>query len=46
MVFVCMREHEPSEAFAFLHKKADVRQDQIHARQIFFGGERNPQIDR
>ncbi len=46
MVFVRVGQHQAGEILALLHQIADVGQDQVDARQVFFRGKRHAEIDR
>jgi hypothetical protein len=45
MILVPMGEHEPEEILSFLDQEADVRQDEIDAREVL-ARERDAEIDR
>ena len=46
MVFMGMREHEPDQVFPLFFQKADIRHDQIDARQMLLVAKGNAEIDR
>ena len=45
MILVRMREHDAGEVLALRDQIADVRQDQVDARQMLFRGKRHAEID-
>jgi len=45
MILVSMGQHQADEVFSLLDEIADVRQDQVDARQMLLGGKGNAAVD-
>src|SRR3569833_2011118 len=46
MVFMGVRQHQPDQVVALLFQEADVRHDQVDARQMLLVAEGDAEIDR
>ncbi len=46
MIFMGMGQHQPDQILAFFFEKADVRHDEVDARQMLLVAEGHPEIDR
>jgi len=46
MVLMGVRQHQPDQVLALLLEKADIRHDQVDARQMLLIAEGNAEVDR